>query len=658
MNLPARTANMIARTLDEAWRMLRPPPRLTVWEWAEKFRKLPKEVTARPGRYRTDTAPYQREPQEVLTDQNVSTVVMQWASRLGKSEVMMNLQGYTVCHNPRNILVVYPTKESAEKWSKQFFAPMIRYTPELKRLIAPARSRDSGNTIFNKEFPGGTIGVIGANSASAFRQIQAPVIICDEIDTYGDTSEGDPVTLAFKRAENYPDSIQVLASTPTYKNASRIESWYEKSDQRKWHVQCTHCRGWQVLAWNQVLWETGKPESACIVCSICQAKLTDEERVAAVMGGQWRATAPFRGIAGFWLNGLNSPFPPKKGFANKLHQFAAEFLEAKSQGSEALKVWTNTFLAETWQDESDKVDPLGLMSRAEKYGPEIPDGCWMLLAGVDVQLDRLEAEIVGYGEGEETWAIEFRQFFGNPERDAVWNDLDAWLSAPRRHVNGAEMRVAACAVDCGYKTKRVLEFCKARQSRRIWAVKGTSTAGAPLVARPKVHSTGRIQIFAVGTDAAKEQLFSRVMLTEPGPRYCHFKIGHGYDEEWFRQLTAEEVVTWKKNGFIQRVWKKVRARNEALDIRVYISAVYEVLQPAMKKIREQVERNADISRASDEWKGKVYSLNPDLKNAPAANQTPPQAAPAKLDVPQVAKPVARPFVRPSGGGFVTGGRRW
>lgn len=637
--------------LDRAWALCRKPDPLKVWEWAEKYRRLPKSVTARPGRYRVATAPFQKEPQEALTDPTISTVVMQWASRLGKTEITQNLIGYTAHYNPRNILFVKPTMADVDKWSKQSLSPMIDASQDLRRLFAAPRSRDSGNTIFSKRFPGGQIGMIGSNSTSAFRGIQAPVVICDEIDDYVSTSQGDAVALAFKRAENYPDAIQVVTSTPTYKGTSRIEEFYLKSDQRKWFVPCPHCRTGIVLMWSMVIWEKGKPETAHLLCPTCSGVITDEQRLAAVMAGEWRATVvpEHPTTRGYWLNGLNSPFPTGKGFKTKLHQFVSEFLQANAAGSEALQVWTNTFLAESYEIKAFKLNPGDLFGRREGYGPEVPDGCWLLLAAVDVQMDRLECEVIGYGENEETWGMEFKQFWGNTERDDVWRQLDDFLLKPRVHVNGAPMRIVATAVDCGYKTKRVLDFCRSRFStRRVWPVKGTSTHGAALVSRPKVRA-GRVPIFAVGTDAGKEIIISRIQLPETGPRYCHFP--REYDEEWFAQLTAEEVREVKKNGFTQRLWHKTRPRNEALDIRVYSLACYEILNPSMRKIREQVE--AAGAKAGP----RQFTLDPSKTMPTAHPQTPAIAPvpPVKVPAPQ---PQRGPFVRPPGNWMGGGGRRW
>lgn len=310
-----------------------------------------------------------------------------------------------------------------------------------------------------------------------------------------------------------------------------------------------------------------------------------------------------------------------------------------------MQVFTNTFLSETYEVKAFKLNPGELYGRREGYGPEIPDGCWLLLAAVDVQMDRLECEVIGYGENEETWGIQFKQFFGNPERDDVWRQLDEFLLKTWKHVNGATLRITATAIDCGYKTKRVLDFCKSRfNTRRVWPVKGTSTSGAAMVSRPKVKA-GRVPIFSVGTDAAKEIIIARIQLADVGPRYCHFP--REYDEEWFAQLTSEEVREFKKNGFTQRLWFKTRPRNEALDIRVYQLAAYEILNPSMRKIREQVEAAGAKVRPGD------FVLDPSkmMPSAPAAPPAPPQAP-----VPAVA-PVRRPFVRP-GGNWMGGGKRW
>ena len=629
-----------------------PPPDVKVWQWAEQHRRLGKDVTALPGRYSVDATPYQREPQEAFTDPEVQTTVLLWASRLGKTEMLNNLEGFTIDVNPRGILVVYPTLDSAKKWSKEFFVPMVKATPQLHGKIKDSRARDANNTILSKQFPGGKISAIGANSPSGFRQIQAPVVICDEIDAMDNGAEGDPIALAFKRADNYRDSVQVLSSTPTVKGASRIESWYEKSDKQHRYCPCPACEHFQVLQWSQVTWPEGQPEEARIKCANadCQVLLNEEQRRAMIRAGEWRATAPFAGIRGYRLNGLNSLFPAKKGFRSRLHQMVCEALEAKAGGEAAMQVWTNTFLCEAYEPPAEKVESNSLLERCEEYGgddesaPMLPRYVLALVASVDVQGDRLECYVEGYGLKDECWAVEYKRLIGDPTRDEVWQQLDTLLETSYRHPCGGVLKIARVCIDSGFKQDRVFDFVRRRQPRVV-AIKGANTHGAlPFQLSPRVNKQG-CRLYILGTDTLKDLVFSRLRLSEPGPRYLHWPRGFGFDDKYFDQLTSEQRRAVLRNGFPRHEWfLPAGKRNEGLDLKVYAVAAWEIhkyhTRPNLEKLSAEMEAKAKDNPES-ESPAKEYVLKPakEIKTEPA---TPTKPEPKRAFVPR------------RSGGFVNG----
>lgn len=567
------------------------PENLKVWEWAEKRRRMGKEVTALAGRYSTENTPYQKKPQEDLTAGDVQITVMCWASRLGKTECENNLIGYVVECNPCNILFVWPTIDRAKIWSKQILAPMLRSTPELKRRFKESRAKDADNTILSKRFPGGNLTAIGSNSPSGFRGIQAPIVICDEVDAMEGTPEGDPIALSFKRAENHAEPIQVVSSTPTIKGASRIWSWLERSDFQKWHCPCPRCGKHQVLMWEQIKWEAADGSDAWIECAHCFAKLSDAERFSMVMAGEWRATRPFTGIRGFWLNGINSTFPTKKGYKTKLHQFVSEYLSAKEDGEEALITWTNTFKSEPYEVVSQSADSEELIKRCKDYGCDIPDEVLMLTCGGDVQPDRIEAEIVGWGEEEQSWGIEYRVFAGNTEDREVWEEFDLWLEEKRFTKSGRKIRIAQTFVDSGFDSKTVYQFTRKREFRKVWAVKG-DRFGPVCASRPSRRNEANAGLYHIGTNAAKSALFHRLKIITPGPRMMHWPIGNGYTEEWFDGFTAEHLIAERVQGKMIYVWKKKdeNGRNEPLDCRVYAFAAMASLRPNWKAIKSNFSK--------------------------------------------------------------------
>lgn len=565
-----------------------PPPRLTISEWADEYRELSREANAKGGRWQS--LPWQRGAMDAVLE--CGDVCFQWASQVtGKTEVLNNIVGYFIAQDPAPMLMVQPTLEMGEAWSKDRLSTMLRDTAVLRGKVADARSRDSGNTILHKTFPGGHITICGANSPAGLASRPIRIVLFDEVDRYDVSAgaEGDPISLAEKRTESFWNAVTVKVSTPTIKGASRIEREIELSDKRKWHVPCEGCGEKFVMEWAHVVWPDGEPEKGVIRCPKCRHDHDDAARIRIVKAGEWIATAPFRGKAGFILNGLVCLFPPRKGkYVSRLHQMIEQFREAKAKGKEALRVWVNTFLAETFEDEGEKTaDPAGLFARREDYG-DIPENGVVLVAGADVQTDRIEAEIVAFGQGEESWGIEYRVFHGNIERWEVWNEFDQWLQKPRRHASGVMLQVAAAAIDSGHKPRIVQAFVDRCSPRRVFAVKGVGTSGLPWVTRSK---NSRLLLLKVST--AKESIYSRLKLDEPGPGYMHFP--KTYDEEYFRQLTAERVITKYRFGLPYRTFDPEGRRNEALDCRVYAHAALFVLNPAYAALAAKIKKESPVT---------------------------------------------------------------
>lgn len=553
-----------------------------------------------------------------MTDPDVESVCLMWASQTGKTEVINNGVAYHIDQRPSPILVLQPTVEMAKAWSNDRLTPMVRDTDVLRGKIREAKSREGSNTILHKQFPGGHITMVGANAPAGLAMRPIRVVVCDEVDRYPISAgnEGDPIALAEKRTDTFWDAVLVKTSTPTIRRASRIEAEFDRSDQRYWYVPCHDCGKHQRLRWSGVRWPKNKPEEAYYQCGHCKAKWSDKQRVDAIWAGEWRAERAFKGRRGYHLNGLYSCFRAKKGFENRLHQFAVDFIEAKAKGMETLKTWTNTFLAETWDPPSERVETEPILERVEAYEAEVPAGVLVLVAGVDVQHDRLEAEIVGYGEGDESWGIEVTRIYGSTDSDEPWHQLDEWLLRPRRFKDGTALRPACVCIDSGARTKTVYSFVRPRQSRRVFAVKGSAVAGSPLAARPRKSGVQGVQLFLVGTDTAKDVVYGRLGVKVPGPRYCHFPKGRGYDSAYFNQLTAEKVEVRMVRGFQKRVYVKERDRNEALDYRCYALAALDILNPDYAALRKTLETNpqrdkskanADISPAN---KGAQTPLRP------------------------------------------------
>lgn len=529
---------------------------------------------------------------DCANDESVRMVVLMWASQTTKTTVVENVLGYHVAADPSPQLMVQPGIEYAEAWSKERLDTTIRDTPVLRDLIGDRGAKGGGNTIVYKAYPGGNIAVVGANAPSGLAGRPRRCVYLDEVDRFKSSaaSEGDPCSLAIRRTESFHNSVIYLTSTPTVKGASRIESEYEQTDKRKWFCPCPKCGHFQTLEWKQVKWPEGDPSAAFYECERCSSRWGDAERSQAICKGEWRPTAPFSGKRGYFLNGICSPFKAKRGFTSRLHQMASEFLEAKAGGPEQLKTWTNTFLAETWEEEGEKLELSAIASRGEAYAPDaLPDDVALIVGGADVQKDRIEVEWIGVGDHDETWGIDAVQIIGDTEKPETWQRLSGECDRIFKRKDGVEMRATAIAIDIHFRPKMAREWCVRHGTRILaWPVFGIGGDQTDLVVK-RFNKNWNQNTWSVATNNAKDVIFSRLKIELPGPRYCHFP--RSYADEWFRQLTCEKAVTRYTKGFPKRIYEKQSGqRNEALDMRVYSLACLEILRPNIAAIRGTLKK--------------------------------------------------------------------
>ena len=567
--------------------VLAPPPRLTVSEWADFNRQLSPKSSAEPGRWRTDRVPYLRGIMDALSDLMVTRIVVPKAAQIGATEAIINnVLGYYIHQDPAPILVIMPTLELAEAWSKDRLAPMIRDTPALASLVHDPAGRDSANTIRAKTFPGGRLTVIGANSPAGLSARTIRIVLGDEVDRWPVSAgtEGDPLQLAAKRQQTFWNRKSLLASTPVHKMTSVIWREYLESDMRKFWVLCRACGTPQILKWSQVKWDKGKngehlPETAYYLCEHCGAIWNDAERNAAIAETDRRSRAgdrtcgwiperPGRSTAGFHISAFLSPWLT-------LAEIVSEFLKARHDPS-LLQVWVNTVLGEPWEEPAEKLEGAGLIARGEAYGPHsIPHQVLVLTVGVDVQGDRLEIVIIGWGEHDESWVIDHQVIFGDPAQSDAWAQLDALLRTSYQNQYGHELRIRSCCVDLGgHHATQVIDFCKARWRRRIYATKGQAGM-RPIWPKRASRTRNHEALYVLGVDTAKDTIYNRLRITKPGPGYIHFPACDAIDVEFFDQLTNEQVVTRKREGRPYRVWVLPSGkRNEILDCVVLALAAY------------------------------------------------------------------------------------
>ena len=585
-----------------AWRRIRrifdPPPDITVSEWAIRNRILPKGTSSRPGPFRPER--YQVEMMDVILDPLVHEVVIQKSTQVGYSDaVINNICGYFVDADPKPIMLVQPTIDNAKDYGKKRITPMIESCPALREKIRPPTSRRAGNTLALKEFPGGFLKLTGANSGAGLRSDPVPVVLFDEVDGYpiDVDGEGDPLAIATRRTDGYADYKIVKGSTPAKpKGISPIERDFLRSDMRRYKVPCPFCGAKQVLWWRDPASKAhrlfysvnndGQVDTASVayVCAGCGEKIPERYKQQMLNGGEWVAEFPDRPIVGFHINALYSPW------RENWPALAQEWHEAtKENNPEKLKAFVNLRLGETWEEQGDAVEAVALRARLEAYQAEVPDGVGLLTAAVDVQNDRLECVVKGWGDKEESWLIAYQQCFGDPGQEDVWNEVDAFLLSTWEHASGRKVPISCTMIDSGVHTDSVYRFVRAHQHRKIFALKGSSESGKEILGKFSINNQYRVKLWIVGTDTAKDRIFARMKIPAPGPGYMH--LPDFADEEYLAQLTAEKAVRrYRRGKGTIREYIKTRARNEALDLEVYaLAALYVLGQGMIRKLGEMAE---------------------------------------------------------------------
>lgn len=588
-----------ALDIERAWREgLVPDPLLSVSEWSDRHRMLSSKASSEPGRWRTSRTPYLKEIMDCLSPTSpVERVVFMKAAQLGATEMGSNWIGYVIHHAPGPMMAVWPTVEMAKRNSKQRIDPLIEESPILKELIAPARSRDSGNTILAKEFRGGVLVMTGANSAVGLRSMPVRYLFLDEVDGYplDVDGEGNAVALAEARTRTFSRRKIFIVSTPTIAGVSTIEREYEASDQRRFFVPCPHCGHRQWLRFEQLRWERNEsgtfPETAAYVCESCEVPIPEHHKTWMLEHGEWRAMVEKSAegsnkTAGFHLSSLYSPIGWRSW---RDIAMAWERAISKESGSSAeIKTFKNTELGETWVEEGEAPDWQRLLERREDYRiGTIPVGGLLLTAGADVQKDRIEVSIWAFGRGKESWLVEHRVLMGDTARDEVWKTLAGVLRETWTHETGCQLGLGRLALDTGFATQEAYAFVRGVRDPRLMAVKGVAR-GAALIGTPTaVDATtgGRklrrgIKVFSVAGGIAKLEFYNNLRkspeVAEDGVT-IRYPTGFVHlpkvDAEYLQQLCAEQLVTRRdRNGFAIREWQKMRERNEALDCYVYARA--------------------------------------------------------------------------------------
>lgn len=604
-----------------------PLERATTTEWAVKYRELPETGGTR-GRYRIETVPYHRRPQDLMCDPTVPLVVLAWASQTGKSTCIENAIGKKIHLSPGPMLMVRPKIDDAESWAKERFDPMVRATAVLRDRVKLGRA--GASTLRYKVFPGGYLFIPSAQSATELASRSAPDLFIDEADRMEVLAgEGNPIEIVQRRNAATDLGTTVITSTPRDAETTMIWPYLEDGTLELYELPCPHCGHAQPLVWGTreretgLRWKYGEPWSAAYLCRSCQASIDEREKPAMLLAGDWKATQPEKSYPSLHLNGLYSPFGKSSWAA-----LAREWEKAQGKPQD-LQVFVNTRLAEPWQEQAEQVDETTLAGRLEGYEEGVvPDGVGVLTAGVDVQSaagGRIEVAVWGWGAGLESWLIATAVLPGDPDREpdspgSVWRDLDTFLLRRFRHVNGAELPISATLVDSGHATSKVYTFTRQRARRKVYACKGVGGEKVIPFGKPTAQGRWRVILYPLGVDALKtEFLRSQIHETKHGPGYVH--LGTWVTDGYLKQLVSEKRITRIVKGRPVREWKPLRAdtATEGLDCRNYARGALEVLGPkVIRSLGELAARFRDPSADDENTPEREVPIASTVTAAPAA----------------------------------------
>jgi len=602
----AWAADTLAALLARAWAELAPPPRISIDQWAERYRELSPEESAVPGPFSFVHTPALRPILQACSDPAIRKVVVQKSAQLGYTVgVVCNVMGYHAHHKPSVQIAVFPREKSAKDFAAEKFDPMVRATKPLAERIS-LMSRKLGNSQTRKHYPGGLIKLVGSNSPADVKSTSARLVCIEEPDdqSINVRGQGDAIKLAEERAKSFPDHLILIGGTPTAKGASSIEQEIMASDQRRFHIPCPHCDEQHVPSWERVvipedadrppreIYGIARWEDAFYTCPACGAAWTEGERHEAIRRGHFEATAPASGAVGFLLNELMSTFA-----GSRVPILARKYLEARHKqdegdNSEMIAFWNST-LGLPFEYRGELPEDEELRERAERYEEwSVPAGGLIPVVAVDVQHDRLAVTCWVIGRREEMWLAFWGELSGQTTVPfaGAWIDLDAMLERPVRHASGAALSIAAVAIDSsdGQTSSAVYDYVRKRNrhGRPVFAIKGASDAEgkAEIWRQPNARSldparSGRksakfgVQVHIVGAARAKDAILGwaqeggRVRLTGDGPHRMHWY--ETVRPDFFEQLLSEIKIPMRNNPK-RRQWKKRNdRRNEALDCTVY-----------------------------------------------------------------------------------------
>lgn len=575
------------------------PMRLS--DWANQHFRLVGESSQRKGAW--SAWPFQVGILDCLSDDRIEEVNLQKSKRVGYSKILTAFVGYTLAHRRRNVAIWQPTDDDRDSFVKTEIDPMIAEVAAVQAARRPGSEAE--DTLKMKPFRGAVLHTLGGKAARAYRRITVAVALLDEWDAFDQSIEksGDPRTLAIGRLEGAAYPKFVGGSTPRIKGLSHVESSRLAADvDMRYHVPCPLCGVEHPLTWGGpkspagMKWERGRPETVRHVCPHCLGSIRQADYLPAgePLEGSWvcERTGARYGADRVWRDargaeirpprhvGMHvwSAYSPQRSWESIVREFEFAHAELKAGKAEAMQVFRNETLGETWELSSESADEHELAARAEDYElGTVPKGALVLVSAVDVQDNRFELLVWGVGRGEEMWLVDYQVLQANPADPRDWDKLDAFLrNRYRQRWHGGHLGIEAAAIDTGgHFTHQVYNFVRERAHRRVYAIAGSTRYGGPIkgpARKQDVNWRGTVikagvTRWEVGTDTAKDLLYGRLRIAQPGPGCVHFP--KGLPREFFEQLTAEGRVLQRTATGEQYRWVKRRPRNEVLDCTVY-----------------------------------------------------------------------------------------
>jgi terminase, large subunit len=628
------------------------PEPMSLAEWAEKHFYLSAESSYVEQAWKPWW--FQRAIMACISNDDIREINWRKSARVGYTKIILAATGYFAEHKRRNQVLWQPTDEDRDEFVKTELDPMLRDVAIMESVFPAYLKRDKDNTLQQKKFLGSMLHLKGGKAAKNYRRISADTAYLDEYDAFDSNieKEGDPGTLAAKRVEGATFPKLVIGTTPKLKGFSNIEKREKEADAvLRPHIPCPDCGAFIPLTWggkdehHGFKWVDDNPDTVRHLCAHCGSLFTQAQYLAiadtdacryqseegvtlnndgcffAADGTAMRAPAHIAFLT--W-----SAYSPNVSWVGLVREFLSAVRESGEGKKEKLQAFWNTTLGEYWAEAFEKSDDNELRQRAEPFPLErVPMGALLLLAAVDTQPNRLECVVWGYGRGCEMWTVAYRVFYGNPDEDEVWRDLEEFvLETEFTHASGQRLRIAGAAVDTrGHNTHAVYNFCAKHARKKIFAIAGRSGREKHIrdgASKVDIDWKGRIRksgltLWWVGTNLAKDLIHGRLQILRPGPGYMHFSSD--LSDEFFRMFTGEARTTRRTTrGSEESMWTAIRKRVEPWDCTVYTVWLETYFELSKKTARYWDELEAKVQPVVDDLFDPAIPSPPPQKVGPVA----------------------------------------